>query len=435
MNAKSPYYLRAVKPSLVGWFAVVTLVGILVVWGGFAKISGAIIAPGVIEVESQRQIVQHPTGGIVSAIQVKDGDFVSAGDILIKLDPDDTLSQHAIALNQFYEVSARVARLIAERDGTSMIGFSEFLQTESQDNETVKNLMSGQTRLFEARLISYEKESAQLEESIIQTREQILGTDAQVNAVETQITLVKQELVTTKNLLEKGLAQSSAELALRRNLAQLEGQRGALLASRGQLASTIAAAEIEKLRLESARRERAITELRDFENQSTELSERVETLARQIDRLEIKAPVSGVVLGMQVFAVNAVISPAEPVMFIVPQDQPLVVSANVPVNQIDQVFTGQEVSLRFSALDQRFTPEVKGFVRTVSADAETDQNTGERFYSTELVPEIAELEKLGDQTLIPGMPVEAYIQTGARSPINYLTKPIADYFYRAFREE
>ena len=434
-NHLNENHLRAGIPSKIGWVAVIVLILVLGIWGGFAKISGAVIAQGVVEVETQRQIVEHPTGGIVGKINVKNGDFVEAGEILIELDPEDLISQRIITENQYFERLARIERLIAERDDLSEITFASELFEAAENHDYVAEIMHGQERLFTARLSTFEKEIQQIDERIIQFEEQILGVDAQISAIDVQITLTEEELKTTEELFERGLTQASFILQLKRNIAQFQGQRGALVSSRGQLSSEIARSRIEQLRAINARRELAITEIRDLEAQLNELIEQITSLERTIERLNIKAPVAGIVLGLQVFAVQSVISAAEPLLFIVPQDQPLIIKADIPVTQVDQVFIGQDVSLRFSAFDQRFTPEVKGEVRTVSADAELNESTGARFYISELRPFDEELSKLDGLTIIPGMPVEAYIQTGERTPLNYLTKPLADYFYRAFREE
>ena len=213
------------------------------------------------------------------------------------------------------------------------------------------------------------------------------------------------------------------------------GRIGELTASVAQAAQRITEIDIQILTLTTTRREEAITRLRDLQYNELELSERRRTLTRQLDRLDIRAPVSGIVYGMQVFAPQSVVRPADPVMFLVPQDRPLVIATKVQPTDIDQINLGQEVTLRFSAFDQRRTPELLGTVTLVSADIFQDKTTGAAFYQAEVQLNAGEIEKLPkDMVLIPGMPVEAFVRTADRSPMDYLLKPLADYFAKAFRE-
>ncbi|MBC7157724.1 MAG: HlyD family type I secretion periplasmic adaptor subunit, partial [Rhodobacteraceae bacterium] len=251
-------------------------------------------------------------------------------------------------------------------------------------------------------------------------------------ALRRQLDLIGEELVSQQTLLDRGLAQSSRVLALEREQARLEGQVGELAANRARAESQITEADLQILQLRSTRREEAITQLRDLGFRELELAERRRSLAEQVDRLEIRAPVSGIVLGLAVTTPRAVVRPAEPVMYLVPQDRPLVIAARVNPGDIDEVAVGQQVVLVFSAFSRRETPELFGTVTQISADALSDERTGP-YYRAEITMAADEIAKLGDRVLVPGMPVEAFLQTTPHSPMAYLVRPLADYFNRAFR--
>ena len=415
---------------LLGFVALLLLGGLLAIWGTQARIAGAVIAPGLVKVEGNRQVVQHPDGGIVGAIYVRNGDYVEAGQVVLRFDDADVRSELSIIENQLLEVVARIGRLRAERDGVNKIEFDLTAITHMSKDE----VLEGQRVLFEARSASFDKELEQIDEQIIQTREQIAGVDAQIEAIDIQLDLLEPEISANEQLKEKGLVVLSKHLEPQRKQAQLGGERGRLVALRGQHLSSIAALELNKIRLGTTRREKAITELRDLEGDHSELLERLRIAKRKLSRMEVSAPVSGMVYGSNVFALRSVVQKGKDIMYIVPQNQALVISARIPAPDVDQVTLGQDVSLRFTALDQRFTPEIFGILINVSADSVLDEKSGKSFYEAEISPLETELVKLGDQSLVPGMPVEAFIRTAERSPLNYLTKPLSDYFHRAFRE-
>ncbi len=421
-------------PILLGFLALLVLVGGFGTWSVMARITGAIIASGRIEVDQNRQVVQHPDGGVVAEILVKEGTAVSAGDLLIKLDAEALQSELSVVEGQLFEVLARRARFEAERDAAPALTFSPLLL--DAPNEVAPELMEGQSRLFEARMESEAQEKEQLARRRSQIGSQIEGIEAQQVALEAQLALINEELTSQQSLLDRGLAQAARVLALQREAASLSGQAGELTASKAQAEGRMTEIDIEILRIDSARREEAITRLRDLQYNEIELSEKRRALTTRLDRLDIRAPVSGVVYGMQVFAPRSVIRPAEPVLFLVPQDRPLVIATQVEPMHIDQVFLGQEVALRFSAFDQRRTPEIFGHVTQISADAFQDQSSQISYYRAEIVLNDGEAARLpDDMTLIPGMPVEAFISTDERSPLDYLVKPMADYFAKVFRED
>jgi HlyD family secretion protein len=402
-------------------------------WAITARITGAVIAPGRIEVEQNRQVVQHIDGGVLREILVSEGDTATKGRVLVRLDPDDLTAQLAIVEGQLFEVLARRARYEAERDGADNLAFAPILRAEG-DAET-RELMQGQQRLFRTRLETAEQEAEQLRRRAGQVRSQIGGIAAQQAALDRQLDLIEEELESQRALLDRGLAQAGTVLALEREKARMSGQAGDLAARRAEAEEKITELDLEIIRLRTARREEAITRLRDLQFNELELREQRADLQRRLDRLEIRAPVSGVVYGLQVFGAGAVIRPAEPVLYLVPQDRPLVIAARVAPTDIDSVRRGQSVTLRFSALDTRRTPELSGTVRQVSADAFTDEATGRSYYEVRVVLNAGAAARLPeDTTLIPGMPVETFIRTVDRTPMAYLTQPLMDYLARTFRE-
>ncbi len=428
-----PRIWRATMPLIIGFLALIVLVGVLGVWSVTARIAGAVIASGMIQLENNRQVVQHPQGGVVGEILAKNGDTVEAGDVLVRLDDTLLKSELAIVEGQLFEIQARKARLEAERDSLENLPIPEELAAIARQNPEVQKLVDGQQRLFEARADSMRREAEQISEQIDQAHNQIDGTDAQLAAFKTQEKLILNELTDTESLLAKGLTQASRVSALQREQARLLGEIGSLGATIAQLRGQIAALDIQQLKLMTARREEANTTLSDLQYREIELVERRLSLRETLSRMEIRSPVSGVIYGSKIFALQSVMSPAEPIMYVIPQDQPLVVSARIEAINIDEVYVGQIASLRFSAFEQRQTPEIFGHVSRISADVFTDEMTGLSYYQAELLPDTDELDKLGGQKLLPGMPVEAFIRTTERSPLSYLAKPLTDYFIKAFR--
>jgi HlyD family secretion protein len=298
----------------------------------------------------------------------------------------------------------------------------------------VAEQIEGQSRLFTARADTLSRQIEQLRRREEQIAAQVGGVAAQIDALDRQITLIAAELADQKTLLEKGLAQSARVSELERQQASLEGSVGELTATRAAAEGRATEVALEILRLQAMRREEASTQLRELGPLILELAERRRALQERVSRLEIRAPVAGVVLGLMVTTPRAVLRPAEPVLHLVPQDRPLVIVAQISPYHVDEVRVGQEVQLLFGAFSARTTPVLKGHLTTVSADSLTDEASRVTFYRAEIELDAGEREKLGDQILIPGMPVQAMIQTEPRTPIAYLLKPFTDYFALAFRE-
>ena len=433
MTDKTRYPVRGF--SVLGILGLIVLIGGFGTWAATTNISGAIIAPGQIVVDRNRQVVQHPDGGVVSEILVDEGDTVAADQVLLRLDPTLLQSRLSIVESQYYEVVARRARLQAERDAMPAVEFPADLLAQATNSDEVAEQIQGQRSLFAARKESDAKELDQLQKRADQIADQIQGIEAQQVALSEQLDLIDSELADQQALFDKGLAQASRVLALKREKSNLMGTVGELTAQKAQSEGRITELDLEAIKLDTQRREEAISEIRDLQVNEREMAEELRALREQLARLDIRAPVSGVIYGLTVFTPRSVIRAADPVLYLVPQDRPLIIEARVDPIHIDQIRLGQEVLLRFSALDQRSTPELTGQVTQVSADAFTDQNSGASFYMAEVTLSEGEIDRLPDgTTLIPGMPVESFLRTEDRTPLAYFVKPLSDYFAKAFRE-
>ncbi|WP_138923638.1 HlyD family type I secretion periplasmic adaptor subunit [Sulfitobacter sp. BSw21498] len=419
----------------VGYIALFALLGGFAMWAMSSQIAGAIVAPGKIKVDGDRQIVQHEIGGVVLEILVDDGDIVRAGDLLFRLEPQQLLSRLNIVEGQLYGLMARRGRLEAERDSLGRIKFGKALKAAANNNKDLIELMEGQSNLLAARLATVARRTEHLNKRSDQVASQITGIEAQSVALERQLALLEEELAGQKFLLKRGLSKVTAFSKLQREKANLQGQIGQLIASKAQAEQRITEIGIEVLMLRTNMREEAISSLRDLRDRETELVEKRLALKAEIERLDIRAPVSGIVYELLVQTPNSVVKSAEPLMHLVPQDRPLVIVARVMPTQVDQINVGQVVNLRMTALDQRSTPELEGEILRISPDAVDDSFTGETYFSTEIAFVRGELDRLPVGTiLLPGMPVEAFIRTADRTPLSYLLKPLTDYFSRAFRE-
>lgn len=381
-------------PLFVGFTALALLIGTLGVWSTTAKIAGAVIASGVVVPQYHRQIIQHPVGGVVQAIIVRDVDRVNAGDVVLRLDSEAMRSELEIVSHKVNELHALRGRLLAERDNLEEIEFDNDLLAFALEKSEVQSLIEGQRQFFNARIASLRQNTSLIENEILQNGNLIKGSAAQLKAAVIQSKLLLVELEDTQSLFKKGFAQASRVSALRREDARLTGEIGHLNANIAQLDGDILRLKIEKKRLRTNRREDAISELRELSALLSELVERQRAGQIALSQMEVRAPVSGLVFDSRIFAVNSVISRGEPIMFAVPQDQPLVITARLEAIRIDQVYLGQRVGLRFAALDQRNIPEIVGYVSKISADILTDQGTGVKFYSAELQPLEEELARV-----------------------------------------
>ena len=420
--------------AIAGYATVFVLLGGMGAWAALTRINGAVVAGGIIEVASNRQIVQHLTGGVVGEIRVKEGDAVKAGDVLMRLDDTFDRSELAVIEGQLFSLLGTAARLQAEQDEKAEISFDpELLEAAATDREAAE-IVAGQKRLMVARAETRGKQAAQLQEKKAQVAKQNEGLESRIKALETQLRLIGRELEAQNKLLAQSLTNASRVLALQREEADILGTISQARANIAENAGRVAEIEIAILNIHSTVREEATTALREIEAKVAELKENRNAKLETLSRMDITAPMGGVVLGMQVHALRSVIRPADPLLYVIPQEQDLIITTQIPPTQIDQVHVGQKAHIRFAAFDHRSTPEIFGHVTKVAADVLADQRTGATYYKAEIKPDGGEMTKLGDKHVMPGMPVETFIQTSERSPLEYLIKPLADYFAKAFRE-
>ncbi len=422
-------------PLALGFAAVLLLVAGLGLWSVTANIAGAVVAPGAVKVENERQIVQHPDGGVVGEILAKEGDTVAAGDVVLRLDGTFLELELAIIERQLFETAVRRSRLIAERDGRPDLDLADLPAYDSLDPDWMQSQIDGQVGLFEVRATAQAQELDQIKEQERQIENQIEGTMAQIAALETQLELVARDLENKEQLFAQNLIQIGKVLELQREQAALKGDIGRLTSQVAESRARISELAVQALRLTNQRREDAITLLRDLQYGEIELEERRLGLIEQLSRLDVRSPSDGVVFGSSVFALRAVVQPAEPIMYIVPKGAPLLVAARIDPVHVDEVFPGQEVSLRLTSYDSRTTPELAGEVIRISPDALQDEATRQTYFEAIIQPDSAALADLPGVSLVPGMPVEAFLRTRDRTPLSYLLRPLAVYFDRAFREE
>lgn len=419
--------------QIAGYVSVFLAVGVLGGWSAFASIHGAVIAPATIVVESNTKRIQHRDGGIVDAILVKDGDHVEAGQDLVVLDSTDNVAELGIIDSVLSEELAKRARLEAERDEAAEVVFPEQLVSRENDPDIAK-LMIGQQKLFAAKRATIQGKVEQLKQQIGQIDEQVQGILAQADAKERQIKLIGEELVGLLDLQAKGLVPNTRVLAMQRERARLEGERGELIATKASAESRVGEVKLQILQIREETLSETLAQLRETEARIAELNERRVSIKTRLERTTIRAPISGAVYQLSVHTVGGVITPAETLMLIVPESDDLVLQAQVPPSQIDRVTLGQTARVRFSAFDTRVTPEIGAEVTHVAADVSRVDANSPPFYMVQLKIPATELALLGDNRLRPGMPAEAFIQTGARTPLSYMVKPLFDQIAHSWRE-
>ena len=403
-------------------------------WASTVLISGALIAPGQIVVESNVKKVQHPTGGVIGELRARDGDAVKAGDIVVRLDDTVTKANLAIVTKNLDAALARAARLEAEQRGNDKIKFPPQLTDRASDPD-VAAIVASESKLFDVRVNGRTGQKAQLHERITQLNEEIAGLTAQETAKQQEIDLVQKELAGVKQLYDQHLVQLSRLTTLQRDAARLNGERAQYVAARAQAKGKITETELQIIQVDKDALSEVSKDLRETNDKLGEFVERKITAEDQLRRVDIRAPQDGMVEQSTVHTVGGVITAGDTIMLIVPQTDDLQVEAKVNPQDIDKLQIGQKTLLRLSAFNQRTTPELNGVVSRVSPDVTTDQRTGQSYYTIRVSMPPEEIARLGEVKLIPGMPVEAFVQTGDRTVISYLMKPLSDQLMRAFREK
>ncbi len=415
----------------VGLGLVLLLVGGLFGWSASASLSGAVIAPGLIVVESSLKKVQHPTGGIVGAINVKNGDRVHAGDVLLSLDETQARANLGIVVSQLIQLVGRKARLEAERDQATAVAFPKGFEASDPEAPAVA---AGEKRLFDQRRTTMLGQKSQLRERVGQLRKEIEGLTAQVKSKDQEIKLMREEHARVSIMRAKELVPVQRMLSTERDLTRLEGERGVLIAQIARAQGNISEIELQIIGIDQTMQSEAGKELREIEARIAELVERRAAAEDILRRIDLKAPRAGVIHELTVHTVGGVIGPGETVMMIVPDEETLAFEVKVAPTDIDQITLGQVSTLRFPAFSRDTTPEISGHVSWVAADLTREPQTGISYFLARIAIGNDQMTLLRNVKLVPGMPVEAFIETSKRTALSFLMKPLTDQVARAFRE-
>jgi HlyD family secretion protein len=404
-------------------------------WAATSELSGAVIGQGVLVVDSNVKKVQHPTGGVVAELRVREGDKVKAGDILVRLDETQTLANATIVSKSFDDLLARQARLESERDNMDQVTFPKVLLDRARDpNSEAARAIASEKSLFDLRRQARSGQKAQLMERSAQLQEEIKGYLGQLDAKAKEVDFIHQELEGVRTLFQKNLVPMNRLTALERDTARLEGERSQLSGTIAQSKGKIAEIALQIIQVDQDLRTEVGKDLIEAQSKIAEVAERKTAAVDQLNRIDIRAPQSGRVHQLSVHTVGGVIQPGEPIMMIVPDADALAVEVKIAPRDIEQVYVGQTASMRFAAFDQKTTPGIEGEVSMVSAETTQDQRTGTSYYTArvQLAPE--QVAKMGDAKLMPGMPVDVFIKTPGRTALSYLIKPLRDQAERAFKE-
>jgi membrane fusion protein len=412
----------------------ILLVGNIGGWAATTTLSNAVVGEATVVIDDNVKKIQHLVGGIVSEISVSEGSHVNAGDVLLRLDGTSVKANLGIINSNLAQLYVRRSRLEAERLGQPSFSMDE-LEAKGVDLGGNKLLIDGEMQLFKTRQSSMVGRKKQLEEKMAQLDEEIKGDTIQLQAIDDATSLVNEELAATEELYEKKLVTMQKINSLKRQKADLDGSRGSRVAYRAQAEGKIAEIKLQVLQLDADQSAENSKDLTDVEGNIAEMEERRIAALDQLQRLDLKAPLSGRIYQLSVHTVGGVVTPGETLMLLAPDNRALTVEAKIATRNIDQVHVDQDVDIRFTAFDQRSTPEVQGKVLSVSPDAITEERTGAKYYPVRIRPEPESLAKLQGMKLYPGMPAEIFIKVADRSVISYLTKPLTDQMKHTFREE
>lgn len=431
-NQKKKKSFSIHKHVFFGIFTMSVLIFGIGAWAATAELSGAVISQGLIVVDKNVKKVQHRDGGIVSVINVKNGDRVKAGDVLLKLEDTQLKSELGVIQAQLIELAARGARLTAEINSEDKI---EFPENFAANGPHALKVMKAEKRLLDISISHKNSQKEQLTSQIEQLKEEITGIISQRDSKQNQLKLIKKELKQIKFLHDKKLTSITRVYSLEREEKRLDGEYGGLVSQIARTKGKISEIKMQILSIDEGARLQAHKDLRASEARIAELEERKIAAIDRLSRTELIAPQPGIVHELTVHTIGGVITSAETVLVIVPVHENMKIEAKINTTDIDQVFVGRDAKLRFSAFSQQSTPELDGRVVQVSADASTDPKTAQPYYLAEIEVKPESKSQLKNLSLVPGMPVEIFISTGERTALSYLTKPIRDQLQRAFREE
>jgi HlyD family secretion protein len=402
-------------------------------WAALVPLAGAVVVPGNLVVQSNVKAIQHPTGGVVAEIPVRNGMVVKAGDLLLRLDATQAQASLQVVAKQLDEFRARSARLVAERDGLARPDLPDELAPRIGE-PAVKGLLTAEATLFQARATARDSQKALLRSRMAQLNEEIAGLEAQVASKARQIELIGSELAGVQDLYDKRLVPLPRLTALQRESARIEGERGQLISAIAETRAKISEAQLQTVRIDQDFRTDVVKELGEVKGKVAELVERSVAARDLLDRIELRAPVSGLIHQLNVHTVGGVIRAGDTVMEVVPDADDLQIEARLPPADIDQVRIGQKAFTRFPAFNQRVTPELAGVVSYVSADIARDPQSNAGFFTVRVTLPDEERRRLAGLQLVSGMPAEIFMQTGSRTMLSYLFKPITDQLARAFVE-
>lgn len=402
-------------------------------WAALVPLSGAVVVPGNLVVQSNVKAIQHPTGGVVAEIPVRNGVRVKAGDLLLRLDATQAQASLQVISRQLDEFRARGTRLTAERDGLARPDLPDALAPRIEES-AVKSLLAAESSLFQARATARDSQKGLLRNRIAQLNEEIAGLESQVGSKGKQLELIAGELVGVQDLYDKRLVPLPRLTALQREAARIEGERGQLISAIAETKAKISEAQLQSVRIDQDFRTDVVKELGDVRAKEAELVERSVAARDLLDRIEMRAPVSGLVHQLNAHTIGGVIKAGDTIMEVVPDADDLQIEAHLAPADIDQVRVGQKAFTRFPAFNQRTTPEVEGVVGFVSADISRDQNSAAGYFTVRVTLPDEERRRLAGLQLVSGMPAEVFMQTGSRTMLSYLFKPITDQLRRAFVE-
>ncbi|TXS95353.1 HlyD family type I secretion periplasmic adaptor subunit [Parahaliea maris] len=418
------------------WIGGIVLFLVFVVFGGwaaFAPLDSAALAPGVVTVKNYRKTLQHLEGGIVEAIHVREGDPVAAGDPLIVLDATQYRAESEVLRGQYITLRALESRLLAERDGKSSVAYPAEL-TEMNDPR-VEAAIAGQNEIFNARMSANAGEREVLEQRVEQLESQISGVEAVRESNARLLASYESEIKDLQSLQERGFTGKQRLTEVQRAYASLVGENAEALSKISANRIRIGETQLQIIQLERYQRSEVVDELEDIQSRLFDVNERLRAVEDKVARTVIRAPVSGIVLGLSVHTVGGVVRPGTALMDIVPKEQQLMVDAEISPVDIDRVRTGGKARIRFSAFKSASTPIAEGHVVNISADRLINANSGEPYYLAQVEVDPASLARMADLRLVPGMPAEVLINTGSRTLLQYLVQPASNVMARSFIED
>lgn len=431
--ASAGHYRRLKRLAHVGYSVLALFGGTLGAWAVLTPMSGAVVAPATFVSENRVRRVQHPSGGIVSALHVNEGSRVTAGETLLRLDETLARTTLQITKHQQLEAQARAARLVAERDRSNEITFPAHLSAHHGDVD-LNAFLNAEVRLFKARATTREGARAQLIKRGDQLRSEIEGFRAQERGKVRESAINLRELDAVRGLFQRNLVPMSRVTVLERDAAQIETARGMLQAQIAMNEARIAETELQIVQIDDDWHREVLRELREVDTRLAELVEKRAAAEDQFNRLDLKSPIEGVVHQMAVNAIGAVLNAAEPVLVIVPVNENLQLEARIQPNDYDLLSIGQQVKIKLHAFNPRTMRELNGVVTRIPSDTTRDQANGQTYYAIRISVSPVDTAAIEPQQLAAGMQADVFIITSPRTPFSYLVQPLTDQFARAFRE-